>query len=82
MYQCSILQSLLTSIQVQVLHAGLTRVKCPWVLGTVNWKPQVVKQAVVWLARLLKKPILKLTDPDYNENSLQACEPEPPFVSK
>ena len=51
--------------------AGLTRIKSPWVLGRVDWQPALVRQAVIWLARTLDKPILKLTDPDYNEHSLQ-----------
>lgn len=53
------------------LTAGLTRKKSPWVLSRVEWEAKVVRQAVIWLARSLEKPILKLTDTDYNENSLQ-----------
>ncbi|KAI7836737.1 hypothetical protein COHA_009375 [Chlorella ohadii] len=51
--------------------AGLTRVQCPWVLGPIQWTDTQVKKAVVWLAQQVGKPLLKLTDDDYNEHSLQ-----------
>jgi glucosamine-6-phosphate deaminase len=57
--------------------AELTRFKTPWLLGPVkrfghSWDdPRLVKRAVIWLARLLEKPILKLTNEDYNEHGLQ-----------
>jgi glucosamine-6-phosphate deaminase len=50
---------------------GLTRYKSPWVLGPVEWNEQKVRKAVIWLARKLDKPILKLTVEDYNEEGLQ-----------
>ena len=51
--------------------ADLTRFKCPWVLGPVEWDDHLVRKAVTWLAREADKPVLKLTDEDYNENHLQ-----------
>ncbi|MBC8372385.1 MAG: glucosamine-6-phosphate deaminase, partial [Planctomycetes bacterium] len=51
--------------------ADLTRFKCPWVLGPVEWDDRLVRKAVTWLAQQAEKPILKLTDEDYNENHLQ-----------
>lgn len=56
--------------------AELTRIKTPWLLGPIEqfglaWDPPTVKRAVIWLARRLEMPILKLTDEDYNENGLQ-----------
>ncbi|MDZ4817652.1 MAG: glucosamine-6-phosphate deaminase [Planctomycetota bacterium] len=51
--------------------AELTRVKSPWLISPVEWNPTEVRRAVIWLARILKKAILKLTDEDYNENGLQ-----------
>ncbi|KAL4427134.1 hypothetical protein ABPG77_001138 [Micractinium sp. CCAP 211/92] len=51
--------------------AGLTRVRCPWVLGPILWDETQVKKAATWLAQKVQKPLLKLTDDDYNENSLQ-----------
>jgi len=49
----------------------LTRFKSPWVLGPVKWDDHKVRKAVTWLAGQLEKPVLKLTDEDYNEHHLQ-----------
>ncbi|MBT3198853.1 MAG: glucosamine-6-phosphate deaminase [Phycisphaerales bacterium] len=49
----------------------LTRFKCPWVLGPVDWDDHLVRKAVTWLADQVDKPVLKLTDEDYNEHHLQ-----------
>ena len=51
--------------------AELTRFKTPWALGPVNWDERTTRKAVIWLAAKLGKPILKLTDGDYNEHGLQ-----------
>ncbi len=51
--------------------AELTRCKCPWTLGAVEWTPWMVRKAVIWLAKETKKAILKLTAEDYNEHHLQ-----------
>ncbi len=48
----------------------LTRIKTPWLVGMCNWDDDLVCQAVIWLSRKVDKPILKLTDKDYNENHL------------
>lgn len=48
----------------------LTRIDTPWLVRDVQWTDQIVKKAVVWLSQKLNKSILKLTDQDYNENSL------------
>jgi glucosamine-6-phosphate deaminase len=52
--------------------AELTRVKTPWLAGLpIDWtRPATVRKAVTWLARELQKPILKLTDEQYNEHGL------------
>lgn len=50
--------------------AELTRIKTPWLLGSVNWTEAYRKRAVIWLCETVGKPILKLTDRDYNENGL------------
>ncbi|MCG8386357.1 MAG: glucosamine-6-phosphate deaminase [Cytophagales bacterium] len=47
--------------------AELTRVKTPWLVGTCKWTGYLAKKAVIWLSQRLKKPILKLTDRDYND---------------
>jgi glucosamine-6-phosphate deaminase len=56
--------------------AELTRFKTPWVLGSLadfklTWDEPTTRRAVIWLATTLKKPLLKLTDEDYNEHGLQ-----------
>jgi glucosamine-6-phosphate deaminase len=51
--------------------AELTRCKSPWRLGVVEWDAALVRKATIWLARKLEKPILKLTDEDYNQEGLQ-----------
>ncbi|MCX5661154.1 MAG: PIG-L family deacetylase, partial [Planctomycetota bacterium] len=51
--------------------AELTRYKSPWVLGPIEWDDRLIRKAVIWLARKHDKPILKLTDEDYNEAGLQ-----------
>lgn len=49
----------------------LTRFASPWELAPIEWDDKTLRKAVIWLARRLEKPILKLTDHDYNENDLQ-----------
>ncbi len=56
--------------------AELTRFKTPWLLGPIDtfglsWDFPLTKRAAIWLSRTLDKPILKLTDEDYNEHGLQ-----------
>ncbi|MBQ6087246.1 MAG: glucosamine-6-phosphate deaminase [Bacteroidales bacterium] len=48
----------------------LTRVVSPWMVGPCNWSKKFVRKAVVWLCQKVHKPILKLTQQDYLENSL------------
>lgn len=48
----------------------LTRFKSPWLVGICNWDEDLACKAVVWLSKQVGKPILKLTDSDYNENHL------------
>lgn len=50
--------------------AELTRVKTPWLLDTCDWDDRLIRKSVVWLCQKLKKPILKLTDRDYNDNGM------------
>src|SRR5216117_2135094 len=50
--------------------AELTRIKTPWVLGPVEWTPELTERAVVWLAERTGKAILKLTERDYTEHHL------------
>lgn len=55
----------------QAAAEKLTRLASPWTLGPVDWTPRAIKKSVIWLARQLDKPILKLTGEDYNEVGLQ-----------
>ena len=48
----------------------LTRRKAPWLVGICNWTDDLVCKAVIWLSQKVGKPILKLTDEDYNEHGL------------
>ena len=48
----------------------LTRVNTPWLLGVCNWNERLIRKAVVWLCQKTNKPILKLTDRDYNDNGM------------
>jgi glucosamine-6-phosphate deaminase len=52
--------------------AELTRIKTPWLLDTCEWSDRLIRKAVVWLCRKLEKPILKLTNRDYNENGMSS----------
>ncbi|QHT71932.1 glucosamine-6-phosphate deaminase [Rhodocytophaga rosea] len=54
----------------QAAAAQLTRVKTPWLVGFCNWTPDLTRKAVVWLCQKVDKPILKLTDEDYNEHGM------------
>ncbi|MBQ5985145.1 MAG: glucosamine-6-phosphate deaminase [Bacteroidales bacterium] len=48
----------------------LTRVTAPWLVGPCDWTPKFIRKAVVWLCQTVGKPILKLTEKDYLDNSL------------
>lgn len=47
--------------------AELTRVKTPWLLTTCDWYDELTRKAVVWLCKQTDKPVLKLTEEEYNE---------------
>ena len=48
----------------------LTRINFPWKVTSCNWTPQLVRRAIVWLSQHTGKPVLKLTNKDYNDNGL------------
>ncbi len=50
--------------------AELSRIKQPWISGSVDWTPELMKQAVIWLCLKLNKPILKLTARDYSDHGM------------
>ena len=49
----------------------LTRSVAPWLIGPCNWTPKFRRKAVIWLCNKVHKPILKLTNADYLQNSLE-----------
>ncbi len=50
--------------------ANLTRIQRPWLVTACEWNDKLVRSALVWLCAITGKPILKLTNKDYNENGL------------
>ncbi len=48
----------------------LTRFKRPWLAGDIEWTPKMIKKAVVNMALKTGKPVLSLTNADYNEFGL------------
>ena len=48
----------------------LTRFKSPWLTGECEWTPKMIRKAVCTLALAVDKPILMLTDNDYNDHGL------------
>lgn len=54
----------------QASSAELKRVKTPWLVGSVNWDNSIIRKAVIWLSQKSGKPILKLTNRDYNDNGM------------
>jgi len=49
---------------------NLTRKKTPWLLNRCDWDDQLIRKGVVWLCQKVDKPVLKLTDEDYNEHGM------------
>jgi len=48
----------------------LTRFDTPWLVKDCVWDDVLVKKAVIWLSTTLDKPILKLTEDDYNNHGM------------
>jgi glucosamine-6-phosphate deaminase len=59
-----------TFIIDEAAASNLTRVKTPWLVENIHWDRRMVRKAVTHLALSLNKPILKLTDKDYNDNGM------------
>lgn len=60
----------------QAAAGALTRYRTPWMVGALEdqgltWDERMTRRAILWLSQKRKKPILKLTDDDYNESGLQ-----------
>ncbi|HUP11254.1 MAG TPA: glucosamine-6-phosphate deaminase [Niastella sp.] len=54
----------------EVAAAELTRFNQPWLTGEAEWTPKLIKKAVVNMALKAGKPVLSLTQNDYNEYGL------------
>ena len=49
---------------------NLPRIDTPWLTGKCEWTDYMTRKSVFWLCKKLDKPILKLTDRDYNDNGM------------
>jgi glucosamine-6-phosphate deaminase len=54
----------------EMAAAELTRYRSPWLTGEIEWTPKLIKKAVVSTALKLGKPVLGLTNSDYNDSGL------------
>jgi glucosamine-6-phosphate deaminase len=52
--------------------ADLTRIATPWLLDEVQWTPDMMLRAVVWLSQQSGRAILKLTQRDYAEHGMSS----------
>src|SRR4051812_13120494 len=52
--------------------ADLTRVATPWLLDEVQWAPELMLRAVVWLSQQTGRAILKLTQRGYAEHGMSS----------
>jgi glucosamine-6-phosphate deaminase len=48
----------------------LTPIRRPWAIGSVNWTPNLIRRAVIWLSLKVGKALLKLSDDDFREHEL------------
>ena len=46
----------------------LTRISHPWKVTSCEWTDKLIRRAIVWLCDQTGKPILKLTNKDYNDH--------------
>jgi glucosamine-6-phosphate deaminase len=59
-----------TIIIDEAAGSELTREATPWLLHECDWDDFMIRKGVVWLCQKVKKPILKLTSRDYNDNGM------------
>jgi glucosamine-6-phosphate deaminase len=60
-----------TKVYVDLSAASeLTRISRPWLVTNCEWTSKLIRRAIVWLCGVVDKPILKLTNKDYNDNGL------------
>ncbi|MEN9570578.1 MAG: glucosamine-6-phosphate deaminase [Bacteroidota bacterium] len=59
-----------TFVVDETAASELTRFKRPWLTGECEWTSKMIRKAVVDLSLKLSKPVLSLTNHDYNDNGL------------
>ena len=50
--------------------ALLTRISQPWQVGQLSLDDEMITRSIHWLSEKTEKPILRLTEQDYNQNNL------------
>jgi glucosamine-6-phosphate deaminase len=59
-----------TLILDQAGAGDLIPVRCPWLVGPVEWTPALIRRAVIGLGLKVGKALLKLSDDDFREHEL------------
>ncbi|MBO0936378.1 glucosamine-6-phosphate deaminase [Fibrella sp. HMF5335] len=59
-----------TFVVDEACASELTIRKAPWLVDSIQWTPKLIQKAVTHLALQVGKPILQLTNSDYNEHGL------------
>ncbi|MEM9528833.1 MAG: glucosamine-6-phosphate deaminase, partial [Bacteroidota bacterium] len=60
----------LTVLLDREASSELRRFKTPWLVGPCQWDEELTRKAIVWLSSYVEKPILKLTERDYNNHGM------------
>ena len=60
----------LTVLLDEEASSELRRFRTPWLVGPCRWDEALTRKAIVWLSSHVEKPILKLTERDYNNNGM------------
>jgi glucosamine-6-phosphate deaminase len=59
-----------TFILDNLSSALLTRISQPWQVGQLSLDDEMITRSIHWLSAKTEKPILRLTEQDYNQNNL------------
>ena len=59
-----------TFILDNLSSALLTRISQPWQVGQLSLDDKMITRSIHWLSEKTEKPILRLTEQDYNQNNL------------
>jgi len=59
-----------TFILDNLSSALLTRISQPWQVGQLSLDDEMITRSIHWLSGKAEKPILRLTEQDYNQNNL------------